>query len=70
MLKSEIITRLIKDGHITIEEAVILMEKEIVYMKDPFNPYIPPLVWTTGLNTYATNSTAKYWNGPSTLTKN
>lgn len=58
MLKSEIVTRLIKEGHITIEEAVILMEKEVIYLPQsqplapiqPYNPYTPPY-WIGGPGT-------------------
>ena len=70
MLKSEIVTRLVKEGYITIEEAIILMEKELVYVKDPFNPYIQPPYWTTGLDTYATNTTSRYCKITGTLTNN
>ena len=74
MLKSEIVTRLIIAGHITIEEAVVLMEKEVVYHQ-PYNPlidpfYPPSVIYGTGNGTYATNTSAYSYNVTNTLTKN
>lgn len=45
--KTKILERLIKGGHITVEELLILAEAEVVYNpplstpSNPWNPYIP-----------------------------
>lgn len=84
MLKSEIVTRLIKEGHITIEEAIVLMEKETIYLPQtqpfnpvtplqPYNPYNPynPYWYTTGdINVQTTNETGQSLTITSTYTKN
>lgn len=51
--KNEIVDRLYKAGHITLEEVLVLMEKEYYYVnipyEQPYNPYPvnPPYVITS-----------------------
>lgn len=50
--KTKIIERLLEKGHITAEEAVVLLTKEVQYVYSqvypwyPYNPYVPPYVIT------------------------
>jgi len=41
-LKSDIIQRLLTDGHITVEEAMTLMMQEQIIPAQPYYPYQPP----------------------------
>ena len=42
MTKAQIIQRLLEEGQINVEEAMILMSQDPMPMSAPVNPYSPP----------------------------